>query len=81
MHIFDLCSQRGYSWDRSYICEYSQLPGNVLPPLGNVTTLPLGTTAPAALQYPYGAWNINYNTDYMGVTMPFQANLDLEIKI
>lgn len=83
MHIFDSCPQRGYAWDRSYVCEYSQLPSNVLPPIGNVTTLPLaaGVTPPPELKYPYGAWNINYNTDYQGVVTPFQANFSLEIKL
>ncbi len=82
MHVFDRCFQRGYTWDRPYVCEYSQLPGNTLPTLGNITTLPLaGVAPPKELQYPYGAWNINYNTDYQGVVTPFQVNLELEIKI
>lgn len=82
MHIVDHCFQRGYTWDRPYVCEYSQLPGNTLPSTGNITTLPLGGVAPPKeLQYPYGAWNINYNTDYQGVVTPFQANLEFEIKV
>jgi hypothetical protein len=73
------CNQRGYPWDAPYVCVYSQLPSNVLPPAGNFNTS--SKPAPTQLLYPYAAWNSNLNTDYLGVRIPMQIDLTLDVRI
>lgn len=79
MHVLDRCHQRGYPWDAPYVCTYTQLPSNVLPPVGNFATTV--NPGPTQLRYPYAAWNSNLNTDYLGVQIPFQALLTVEMKL
>ena len=79
LHVFDTCGQRGYPWDRSFVCRYSQLPSNVLPPVGNFATP--ANPGPAQLRYPYAAWNSNLNTDYLGVTIPFEAVFKVSVRL
>ncbi|MDB5027186.1 MAG: hypothetical protein JWO66_875, partial [Candidatus Eremiobacteraeota bacterium] len=78
--LVDKCFQRGYAWDDKNICVYSQLPsgGAGLGPTGNF--LPIAQT-PVQLRYPYGVFSNNLNTGFVGTTIPFQAALDLRIKI
>ncbi len=78
--LIDKCYQRGYAWDNPHICSYSQLPsgGAGLGPSGNF--LPISQT-PVPFRYPYGVYNNNLNTGFLGVTIPFQATLNFEIKM
>ena len=79
MHIVDSCHQRGYPWDAPYVCAYSQLPSNVLPPVGNFATP--ANPGPSDLKYPYAAWNSNLNTDFLGTSIPFQGALTLDVSL
>ncbi|MBV8581201.1 MAG: hypothetical protein JOZ86_11295 [Candidatus Eremiobacteraeota bacterium] len=78
--LVDRCFQRGYAWDGPNICVYSELPsgGAGVGPSGNF--LPLNQT-PVALRYPYGDFSNNLNTGFVGVKIPFQAAIDLRIKV
>ena len=78
--LVDTCFQRGYAWDDSHICVYSQLPsgGAGLGPSGNF--LPLAGT-PVQFKYPYGVFNNNLNTGFEGTTIPLQAAFDVQIKL
>ncbi|BDE05126.1 hypothetical protein WPS_04020 [Vulcanimicrobium alpinum] len=78
--LIDKCYQRGYAWDDPNICVYSELPsgGAGLGPSGNF--IPLAQT-PVQLRYPYGDFNNNLNTGNVGVKIPFQAAVDLRIKL
>lgn len=78
--LVDKCYQRGYPWDNPHICSYAQLPsgGAGLGPSGNF--IPVGQT-PVPFRYPYGVYNNNLNTGFLGVTLPFQATLNFEIKM
>ncbi|MEA2718646.1 MAG: hypothetical protein QOJ39_510 [Candidatus Eremiobacteraeota bacterium] len=78
--LVDKCFQRGYAWDDKNICVYSQLPsgGAGLGPTGNFA--PINQT-PVQLRYPYGVFSNNLNTGFVGTPIPFQAALDLRIRI
>lgn len=78
--LVDKCFQRGYAWDNPNICVYSELPsgGAGLGPTGNF--LPVEQT-PVQLRYPYGVFMNNLNTGFVGTRLPFQAALDLRIRI
>ena len=78
--LVDRCFQRGYAWDDKNICVYSQLPsgGAGLGPSGNF--LPIAGT-PVQFKYPYGVFNNNLNTGFVGTTLPIQAALNLEVKL
>jgi hypothetical protein len=78
--LVDKCFQRGYAWDNPDICVYSELPsgGAGLGPTGNF--LPIDQT-PVQLRYPYGVFMNNLNTGFVGTKLPFQAALDLRIRI
>ncbi len=78
--LVDTCFQRGYAWDDKRICVYSQLPsgGAGLGPSGNF--IPVADT-PVQFKYPYGVFNNNLNTGFVGTTLPIQAALNLEIKL
>lgn len=78
--IVDQCFQRGYPWDDPNICVYSELPsgGAAVGPSGNF--LPLSKT-PIPLRYPYGPFNDNLNTGFLGVKIPLEAVFDVEIKL
>ncbi|HET9030095.1 MAG TPA: TonB-dependent receptor [Candidatus Aquilonibacter sp.] len=81
-NLFNKCYQRGYAWDTSKTCWYSNLPSNILPPNGpgNQPGAFL-TTPPTQLAYPYGVW---FNNTQVGITserQPFQLTAQLEIKL
>ena len=78
--LVDKCFQRGYAWDDPNICVYSQLPsgGAGLGPSGNF--LPVGST-PVQFRYPYGVFNNNLNTGFVGSTIPFAAFLSAQVKM
>ncbi len=78
--LVDRCFQRGYAWDDNNICVYSQLPsgGAGLGPSGNF--VPLAQT-PIQLKYPYGVFSNNLNTGFLGTKIPFQATLNLSVKL
>jgi hypothetical protein len=78
--LIDKCFQRGYAWDDKNICVYSELPsgGAGLGPSGNF--IPIAQT-PVQLRYPYGMFSNNLNTGFIGTTIPFQAAIDLRIRI
>ena len=78
--LVDKCFQRGYAWDDPNICVYSELPsgGAGLGPSGNF--IPIAQT-PIQLRYPYGMFSNNLNTGFVGTKIPFQAALDLRIRI
>jgi len=33
------------------------------------------------LRYPYGVFNNNFNTGFVGTTIPIQASFDVQIKL
>ncbi len=72
--LADVCFQRGYAWDRGF-CQYGQLPGGVKP-AGNFAYV----TDPN-LAFPYGVLVGNNNTTYVGAKVPFQAFVDLQVKL
>ncbi len=78
--LLDKCFQRGYAWDDPNICVYSELPsgGAGLGPSGNF--VPIAQT-PVQLRYPYGVFSNNLNTGFVGTKIPFQAALDLHIRL
>jgi len=78
--LVDTCFQRGYAWDNSHICVYSQLPsgGNGFGPSGNF--LPVANT-PVQFKYPYGVFNNNLNTGFVGLTLPIQATFEIQFRL
>jgi len=78
--LVDSCFQRGYAWDDPRICVYSQLPsgGNAVGPSGNF--IPLAKT-PIQYRYPYGVFNNNLNTGFIGTNLPLQATLDVQFRL
>ena len=78
--LVDECYQRGYKWDDPNICVYSELPsgGAAVGPSGNF--LPYNLT-PIPLRYPYGPFNDNLNTGFVGVRIPLEAVLSVEVKL
>ncbi|MGC1381014.1 MAG: TonB-dependent receptor [Candidatus Baltobacteraceae bacterium] len=76
VNLYNQCFQRGYAWDNSVTCVYSNLPSNILAPAGNFVKNP-----PAQLRYPYGTF---YNITEVGISsvrQPFGFFADLSIKI
>ncbi|MBV8067882.1 MAG: TonB-dependent receptor, partial [Candidatus Eremiobacteraeota bacterium] len=47
VNLYNQCFQRGYAWDNSVTCVYSNLPSNILAPAGNFVKNP-----PLQLRYP-----------------------------
>ncbi len=78
--LVDKCFQRGYAWDDKNICVYSELPsgGAGLGPSGNFLAL---AATPVQLRYPYGPFNNNLNTGFVGTTMPTQASLSMQVRL
>ena len=78
--LVDTCFQRGYAWDDAHTCVYSQLPsgGAGFGPSGNF--IPSSGT-PVQFRFPYGVFNNNLNTGFVGTTIPVQASLNLSVKI
>lgn len=77
-NIFDYCGQRGYAWDNAGVCVYSQLPSNILAPVGNFLT---PSAAPPQLRAPYAMWNDNLNLAYLGAKLPTQLELDINFRL
>lgn len=75
-NIYNRCFQRGYAWDDPTTCQYSNLPSNILAPSGNFLA-----NAPLQVRYPYGAWLNITQVGYWGVIQPFQATLNVDIKL
>ncbi|HZV77036.1 MAG TPA: TonB-dependent receptor [Candidatus Babeliales bacterium] len=76
VNLYNQCYQRGYAWDNSVTCVYSNLPSNILAPSGNFVKNP-----PVQLRYPYGTF---YNITEVGissVTQPFGFFADLSFKL
>lgn len=76
VNIYDKCFQRGYAWDNSVTCVYSNLPSNILAPSGNFVR-----NAPMQLRYPYGTF---YNITEVGISsvlQPFGFFADLSLKL
>jgi len=78
--LVDSCFQRGYAWDDGHVCVYSQLPsgGAGLGPSGNF--IPISQTPPQ-FRFPYGAFNNNLNTGFLGTTIPMDFTANMEVKI
>ncbi len=76
VNLYNRCFQRGYAWDNSATCVYSNLPSNILAPAGNFVKNP-----PVQLRYPYGTF---YNITEVGISsafQPFGFFADLSIKL
>jgi hypothetical protein len=76
VNLYNHCFQRGYVWDNSVTCVYSNLPSNILAPSGNFVKNP-----PAQLRYPYGTF---YNITEVGISsvlQPFGFFADLNVKL
>lgn len=76
VNLYNQCFQRGYAWDNSVTCVYSNLPSNILAPSGNFVKNP-----PPQLRYPYGTF---FNVTEVGISsvrQPFGFFADLSIKI
>jgi hypothetical protein len=76
VNLYNHCFQRGYVWDNSITCVYSNLPSNILAPAGNFIKNP-----PAQLRYPYGTF---FNITEVGVSsvlQPFGFFADLNFKL
>ncbi|HZV76500.1 MAG TPA: TonB-dependent receptor [Candidatus Babeliales bacterium] len=80
-NVLDICGQRGYPWDQSWICAYSSLPTNYLYPAGNFYPNSISQRPPPQLQYPYAFWFNGNNTGYLGVVEPLQVTGTLSIKL
>jgi hypothetical protein len=75
-NLYNQCFQRGYAWDDSNICMYSNLPSNILAPAGNFLQTP-----PVQLKYPYGPWSNQTEVGYTAVKQPFQLTVDLNLRL
>ena len=76
VNLYNQCFQRGFVWDNSVTCVYSNLPSNILAPAGNFVKNP-----PAQLRYPYGTF---YNITEVGISsvlQPFGFFADLNVKL
>jgi hypothetical protein len=76
VNLYNQCFQRGFAWDNSVTCVYSNLPSNILPPAGNFVKNP-----PVQLRYPYGTF---FNVTEVGISsvrQPFGFFADLSIKL
>jgi hypothetical protein len=78
--LVDRCFQRGYPWDDKNICVYSQLPsgGAGLGPSGNFLSL---ASTPTPFRYPYGVFNNNLNTGFVGTVLPLDLTANVQIKL
>jgi hypothetical protein len=76
VNLYNQCYQRGFAWDDSVTCVYSNLPSNILAPAGNFLKNP-----PQQLRYPYGTF---YNITEVGISsvlQPFGFFADLSVKL
>jgi hypothetical protein len=75
-NLVNVCGQRGYAWDNSVTCTYSNLPSNVLPPSGNFLTNP-----PVQVKYPYGSFFDITEVGATSVIQPFNFFVDVNVRI
>jgi hypothetical protein len=75
VNLVNFCHQRGYAWDNSETCAYSNLPSQVLAPSGNFVTDP-----PLALRYPYGTYFNCNGAGFSAVTQPFDFFVTMTLK-
>jgi Carboxypeptidase regulatory-like domain/TonB dependent receptor/TonB-dependent Receptor Plug Domain len=76
VNLYNQCYQRGFAWDNSVTCVYSNLPSNILAPAGNFVKNP-----PPQLRYPYGTF---FNVTEVGISsvrQPFGFFVDLSMKL
>lgn len=76
VNLVNQCFQRGYAWDNSATCVYSNLPSNILAPSGNFVKNP-----PLQLRYPYGTF---FNVTEVGISsvrQPFGFFADVNFKL
>jgi hypothetical protein len=80
-NLLDVCGQRGYAWDQSWICAYGSLPTNFLYPAGNFYPNSSSSRPPPQLQYPYSFWFNGNNTGFLGVVQPLQVTGSLTLRL
>ena len=80
-NLVDVCGQRGYAWDQSWVCAYGSLPTNFLYPAGNFYPNSHSATPPPQLQYPYSFWFNGNNTGFLGVVQPLQVTGSLTLRL
>ena len=76
VNLYNQCFQRGYAWDNSVTCVYSNLPSNILRRAGNFVKNP-----PPQLRYPYGTFFNITEVGISSVRQPFGFFADLSIKL
>ncbi|MBV8530610.1 MAG: TonB-dependent receptor, partial [Candidatus Eremiobacteraeota bacterium] len=76
VNLYNQCYQRGYAWDNSVTCVYSNLPSNILAPSGNFVKNP-----PLQLRYPYGTFFNITEVGISSVSQPFGFFADLSVKL
>jgi hypothetical protein len=76
VNLYNTCFQRGYAWDDSETCVYSNLPSNILPPAGNFVTNP-----PVQLKYPYGTFFNVTEVGLSSVLQPFNFFASVNVKL
>ncbi|HEV3091832.1 MAG TPA: TonB-dependent receptor [Candidatus Cybelea sp.] len=76
VNLYNQCYQRGYAWDNSVTCVYSNLPSNILAPAGNFLKNP-----PAQMRYPYGTFFNITEVGISSVLQPFGFFADLSVKL
>jgi hypothetical protein len=80
-NLLDVCPQRGYAWDQSWVCAYGSLPTNFLYPAGNFYPNAHAAAPPPQLQYPYSFWFNGNNTGFLGVVQPLQVTGSLTLRL
>ena len=76
VNLYHQCFQRGYAWDNSLTCVYSNLPSNILAPAGNFLTNP-----PVQVAYPYGTFFNITEVGVSSVVQPFNFFVNVNIKL
>jgi hypothetical protein len=76
VNLYNQCYQRGYAWDNSVTCVYSNLPSNILAPSGNFVKNP-----PVQLRYPYGTFFNVTEVGLSSVRQPFGFFADINLKL
>jgi len=83
--LLDKCYQRGYAWDDSNVCVYSNLPGfgGVAPSFAGYpgSFLTSASQNVPQLRYPYGVFSNNLNTGFLGTKLPLQATFEMRFKL
>ena len=76
VNLYHQCFQRGYAWDNSLTCSYSNLPSNILAPAGNFLTHP-----PVQVAYPYGTFFDITEVGASSVVQPFNFFVNVNVKL